>query len=426
MTPRERMRALIRREPIDRIPYIFGGPRAATFAAWRRQGLSEEQQRHWGSLVQEDGSMGVGKFYTGVHPLFEEKVIEEQGNIRTWVDGWGATRQDAIRQPTAGFATRRWLEFAVKDWDDWKRVKERLDPHTPQRTWPLTEAEVTPHLGPDGYGWHPPGGNHWSENVEACNRAEVPVRLVVPGIYWAIRDYTGMEGLSYLFYDEPALVHEMFEYWAWFLMELLDEPLSRIKVDIVMLNEDMGFKKQAMMSPPLMRQFLLPNYRKLYAFFKGKGVDALVMDSDGYNNQILDVLYPEALDGIQPIEIAAHNDPEEILIRYPGIHIHGGIDKRELRFGRDQLRAEVAKRYETAWRHGGFIPHVDHGVPPDIPLRNFLYFVELARGFCDREDLATYKPPCELERDLGPIEEMFEAGSAIAAAYGTDDEGYGS
>ena len=33
MTPRERMRALIRREPIDRLPYQFGGPRASTFAA---------------------------------------------------------------------------------------------------------------------------------------------------------------------------------------------------------------------------------------------------------------------------------------------------------------------------------------------------------------------------------------------------------
>jgi uroporphyrinogen decarboxylase len=214
----------------------------------------------------------------------------------------------------------------------------------------------------------------------------------------------------------------MFDYWAWFLMELLDEALSHTQVDIVMLNEDMAFKKQAMMSPPLMREFLLPNYRKLYAFFRDKGVGTLIMDSDGYNNQILDVLYPEALDGIQPIEIAAGNDPEEILTRYPGIHIHGGIDKRELRFSREQLRAEVVKRYDTARRLGGFIPHVDHGVPPDIPLRNFLYFLELSRGFCDGEDLDTFEPACELEQELGPIEQMFEPGSAIAAAYAMDEE----
>ena len=423
MTPRERMRALIRREPIDRLPYQFGGPRASTFAAWRRQGLSEEQQANWSSLVGEEGMTGIGKFYMGVHPLFEERVISEEGNLRAWVDGWGSTRQDAIVQPTAGFATRRWIEYAIKNRDDWHKVRDRLDPHAPQRTRPLTEDEVTPHLGPDSYGWHPPGGSHWKDSVESCRTTDVPTRLVTTGIYWAIRDLVGMENLSVMFYDEPDLAREMFDYWAWFLMEILDEPLQQLDVDIVMLNEDMAYKKQSMMSPPLMREFLLPNYRKLHAFFKERGVQALVMDSDGYNNQILDVLYPEALDGIQPIEIAAHNDPEQILTDFPGIHIHGGIDKRELRFGRDQLRAEVVKRYATARRHGGYIPHVDHGVPPDIPLRNYLYFVELARGFCNGEDLDTWEPPAsELEQQLGPIEEMFEPGSAIASAYAMDEE----
>ncbi len=422
MTQRERYLAIIHHEEVDRLPYMFGGPRASTFAAWRKQGLTEEQQRTWGSFVGAEGGMGIGKFYTSVHPLFEERVIKEEGNIRTWVDGWGQTRQDAIVQPTAGFATRRYLDFYVKGWDEWERVKERLDPHSPQRTRPLTEEEVTPHLGPDSYGWHPPGGSCWRDNVEACNNAQVPVQLTIAGIYWSLRDFTGMEGLSVMFYDQPDLVHEMFDYWAWFLMELLEEPLSHIKVDVVTLNEDMAFKGQSMMSPPLMEEFLLPNYRKLYEFFHSKGVEALVMDSDGYNNQILDVLYPEALDGIQPIEIAAGNDPEEILTRYPGIFIHGGVDKREMRFSREALRAEVAKRYRTAWKHGGYIPHTDHGVPPDIPVRNFLYYVELARGFCDGEDLDTYEPPCELEKELGPVEEMFDPHSAIALAYGTDEE----
>lgn len=422
MTPRERMRALIRREPIDRLPYQFGGPRASTFAAWRLQGLSETLQHNWSNWVGEEGSMGLGKFYTGLYPLFDERVIEERGNLRTWVDGWGATRQDAIRQPTAGFATRRWLDFAVKNPDDWKRVRDRLDPHSPQRTRPLTDDEITPTMGPDSYGWHAPGGQHWRDRVDTCNRADVPVRLVTTGIYWGIRDLVGMENLSIMFYDQPALVQEMFDYWAWFIIQLLDEALQHIQVDIVMLNEDMAFKGQAMMSPPLMRQFLLPNYRRLYGFFKDRGVGAVIMDSDGYNNQILDVLYPEVLDGIQPIEIAAGNDPEELLTRYPGIHIHGGVDKRELRGDRAALRAELVPRYATARRHGGYIPHVDHGVPPDVPLRNFLHYVELCRGFCDGADLDSFTPTDELEQQLGPIEAMFEPGSAIAAAYAMDDE----
>ena len=177
-----------------------------------------------------------------------------------------------------------------------------------------------------------------------------------------------------------------------------------------------------MISPAHMREFMLPRYKKLYTFLKDKGVDVVDMDSDGYNGQILSVMYPAAIDAISPIEIAAGNDPEVILRENPGIFIHGGIDKRELRFDKARARVEVAKRYRTAREFGGYIPSVDHGVPPDIPLRTFLYMVELLKGFADGEDIDTYEPPCELEKQLGPIEEMFDPRKAIAQAYAMGDE----
>jgi uroporphyrinogen decarboxylase len=418
MTARERWHALIRREPVDRLPYVFGGPRASTFAAWRKQGLTEDLQRNFGRFIGADGSMGIGKLYCGPLPPFEERIISEEGNLRVWVDHWGVKRMDAIRQPTEGFATRKYLEFPVKDAATWEAMKWRFDPHTPERTTP---SEAPPTLNPDGYR-HNVGSQSWRDLVEACNNAQVPVGFSVPGLYWTARDWCGFEGLSVMFYDHPMVVHDMFEYWTWFLMELLDEPLSHIQADYVILNEDMAFKGQAMISPAAMREFMLPRYRRLHEFFKSKGLDLVLMDSDGFNGQILETLYPEGIDGVTPVEIAAGNDPEEMLTRFPGLILEGGIDKRELRFGRDQLRAEVKRRYATAWKHGGYTPHVDHGVPPDIPLRNFLYYVELAKGFCNGEDLDTYEPPCELEKQLGPIEEMFDPRSAIAAAYGAEED----
>ena len=180
-----------------------------------------------------------------------------------------------------------------------------------------------------------------------------------------------------------------------------------------MIGEDMAYKKQAMMSPPLMREFLLPQYRKLYAFMKERGVEAMTMDSDGYSNQILDVLYPEALDGINPIEIAAGNDPEEILTRYPGIFIHGGVDKRELARSRERIRAEAHARYESAWRHGGYRPH--HYVLLRS-LCNFLYYIELANGFCNGDDPTAMSRAYETRqrsRDVRP--------SVGDCAYGDDD-----
>jgi hypothetical protein len=46
--------------------------------------------------------------------------------------------------------------------------------------------------------------------------------------------------------------------------------------------------------------------------------------------------------------------------------------------------------------------------------------VELMKGFAQGEDLDTYEPPCLLERQLGPIEEMFDPLKAIEEAYGEE------
>ena len=420
MTPRERFYAIARGQPVDRMPYVFGGPRASTFAAWRRQGLSEELQASWGQFTGADPATGIGKLYCGPVPPVEEVVLEEHGNMRVWRDHWGVKRLDAIRQPTDGFVTRSYLEFPVKSPADFERMKERFDPHSPERTGPGGDGAPLTDLNPNRYR-HVSDRVLWPDRVEACNQADCPVCVTVPCLYWTSRDWCGFEGLSIMFHDQPNLVHEMMDYWAWFLTELLDEPLSRIKVDQVILNEDMAYKGQSMISPRHIREFMLPCYKRLYRFFKDRGVEVVAMDSDGYNGQIIPVMYPEAIDGILPIEIAAGNDPADYLQQYPGIFLRGGIDKRELRFGKGQAKVEVARRYRAARQFGRYVPTVDHGVPPDVPIRTFLYMVELLRGFADGEDLESYEPPCELERQLGPIERMFDPADAIARAYGEEE-----
>ena len=405
MTHRQRFLNVIRGEAVDRWPVRFGGPRASTFAAWRKQGLSEEQQANWGSFIGEDPGMGFGRFDSGPVPPFEVRTIEERGNLRVWIDEWGVKRLDAIKQPTDGFQTRKYLEFPVKCPADFERMKERFDPHSPERT----------RSDPDG----PPD---WCDHVERTQTTDVPVGTWIRGLYWGVRDWTGFEGLSLMVYDQPRLVHEMMEYQTWFIMELLDEALRHCRVDWIGLNEDMAYKHAAMLSPAHMREFMLPRYERLNSFFKERGVQCFVMDSDGHNSQIIETMHPTGIDAIQPIEIAAHNDPEEYLAQYPRLFIHGGIDKRELRFTKEQTRAEVVRRYRAVREHGRYIPHCDHGVPPDIPLRNFLYMAELLKGFAAGEDLDSYEPPGELEAQLGPIEEMFDPRSAIAAAYGQEED----
>ena len=422
MNARERFRCIIRHQKPDRMPYQFGGPRASTFKAWEKQGLTQELRDNWGEFTGADGGAGIGMLYCGPLPPFEERIIEEKDNKRIWVDHWGVKRIDAINQPTQGFATRTYLEFPVKSPETFEEIKFRFDPHTPERVEPSLWEGTPPSFNPDGYRIPAPSKG-WRDLVESYKDIEVPVCVGIPGLYWTARDWAGFEGVSFMFREQPGLVHEMMEYWIWFIMETLDEPLRNIEVDMIVMNEDMAYKTASMIGPHDMRDFMLPCYRKLYDFFKERGVLRVTMDSDGHVGQILDALYPDALEGIHPMEIAANNDPERYLQLYPNLYIHGGIDKRELRFDRERLRREVARRYRTARQYGGYIPTVDHGVPPDVPLRNFLYMVELIKGFANGESLEDYEPPCELEKQLGEIEEMFDPLKAVAEAYGESVEG---
>jgi uroporphyrinogen decarboxylase len=37
---------------------------------------------------------------------------------------------------------------------------------------------------------------------------------------------------------------------------------------------------------------------------------------------------------------------------------------------------------------GGYIPTVDHTIPPDVPLKNFLYYLELKRKVAEKTSIS--------------------------------------
>lgn len=56
----------------------------------------------------------------------------------------------------------------------------------------------------------------------------------------------------------------------------------------------------------------------------------------------------------------------------------GGFDKHILARGKAEIEAEVL-RLTPLVEEGGYIPFCDHRVPPDVPLENYLFYLEYAR-----------------------------------------------
>ncbi|MFH0965828.1 MAG: hypothetical protein V2A58_17665, partial [Planctomycetota bacterium] len=57
--------------------------------------------------------------------------------------------------------------------------------------------------------------------------------------------------------------------------------------------------------------------------------------------------------------------------------ILGGIDKRPLAQGKKEIEKEVFCKVPWLLKQGGYVPTIDHHVPPDVPFENFAFYRRL-------------------------------------------------
>ena len=74
------------------------------------------------------------------------------------------------------------------------------------------------------------------------------------------------------------------------------------------------------------------------------------------------------------MEVAAGMDVVQLRKSFPKLQIVGGIDKRVLSKDKKVIDEELVAKIPFMVKKGGYIPTVDHLVPPDVPLRNFIYY----------------------------------------------------
>jgi uroporphyrinogen decarboxylase len=187
----------------------------------------------------------------------------------------------------------------------------------------------------------------------------------------------GTENLSYAWYDEPAMMHEMMEFIADFTIETA-KPLfeAGIRPDYIFLNEDMSMKNGPLLSPDTYRTYIFPHMKRLVAFFKSHGVPWFVVDTDGNCELIIPQLMETGVDAIWPLERASDMDPVRIRKKFGrDLRLWGGVDKREL--AKDFAAIDTHLRtMQPLVAEGGFIPTVDHLVPPDVSLANFEHYMQ--------------------------------------------------
>ncbi len=299
----------------------------------------------------------------GFLPPYEPELIEETDRYEVRRNHLGVVARALKEGSVHGgrMSMDQYLSFPVEGPEDFPDVRRRLTPAVPER-YP---ADL-------------------DERIEAWRRRNIPLVLgtncAANGFYWRARELMGTEALSFAWYDEPALMHEMMETYADLIIETSVPVLERIDVEYFTLNEDLSMKAGPLLSPRTYAEFILPHLRRMVETFKGLGVRYFAIDTDGDPTLLIPHFLDAGVDIVWPIERASNVSPQEWRLRFGRqLRLWGGVDKRVLPRGPEAIRAHL-REFIPLIEEGGFIPTIDHTVPPDVTWDSFRYYMDAKRA----------------------------------------------
>ena len=106
-----------------------------------------------------------------------------------------------------------------------------------------------------------------------------------------MRQILGLERTLTTLCDDPAWMHDMFDFLADFYVTLYDQVLTQIKPDLCVHWEDMCYVAGPLISPRMFREFMLKPYQKLSGLLRDHGVDILMVDTDGDCRKLIPLFY---------------------------------------------------------------------------------------------------------------------------------------
>jgi hypothetical protein len=365
LVPRERMCASARklRDTYAHVPGIPLFKREFGYYSldrWREEGMLQDVPYAELFAYDPPGNLGLGQLgwcEAAFLPIFDTVTLEERGDYEV-VQDYAGRHVLYFKGRRNGFMPE-YLDHPVKDMKTWvENAKWRMNPATPERYADLEDR---------------------MQKAQAAAAQGMMIQQNFIGGYMYLRSLIGPANLLYAFYDMPDVIHDCMRTW----FELADAVTARhqqyVTFDELYIAEDICYNAGALISPDMMRAFLLPYYQQLVANIRVRQIDRsrhlyIQIDTDGYAVPVIPVYQEIGMDVMSPFEVASGCDVVQIGRQYPDLVIFGGIDKRVLALSHTEIDRHVEYILPTMRARGGYIPTCDHGVPAEVSYENYLYY----------------------------------------------------
>ena len=359
LTETERYHACMDYQPVDYAPFWAWGAWEETKDCWKKEGYDKDNNNP--EEIACPRHMIHNWFFP--YPEFEYKVIEEDDTHVIYVNHEGILMKELKVHRTSSMP--QFLKFPVNNRKELRKFwDERM------------ETDLFVRVGHD-----------WQEQLKDARAKNIPLIIISDrwgGFFGPLRNLVGVEQLCMLFYDDPLLVEEMMDRTVDFIIHILGQILTVVEIDAFAMWEDMAYNHAPLISPDMVRNYMLPRYRKVVEFARSKGVKYVGLDSDGQIDSLIPLWMDAGLNFLYPFECQCGMDVVDVRRKYGReLRIWGGLNKRALAAGKDTIEEELA-RVRPLIEEGGYIPHLDHSCPPDIPFANYQYFLKRLAEACGK------------------------------------------
>ena len=349
MSSRERVHAVLKRQPVDRIPvFMWFHPQTA-------ERLGQLLAIPAGRVAD---AMGDDIHQTWVNNNYAMEGIVHENEGDSHVDFWGVkwTRQYGFNQitgfPLAGARREDVLRYRFP----YERVPELL-----RQMQPVLRSRQGFFIGCD---------------VSPC----------VFEMYWRLR---GMEDALLDMAADPAFAGEMLGRCADFAVHLGERACEEFDLDWLWTGDDVSSQFSMMMSPATWRQLIKPHLKRSFAVGKAKKL-WVAYHCCGALQPIIGDLVEIGMDVLNPVQCNCPGMDALELKREFGKHLSfmGGVDTQGvLPYGTaEEVRRATARLVEGMTRDGGgYILAASHTIPPETPDANI--FAMYAEAGISREEI---------------------------------------
>ena len=284
------------------------------------------------------------------HPMFEVQVLEDSDRYFVTRDVDGVQRRFIRATQTMPSGEK----YPIRDRKSWEQLKEeRINVNDIKGRFPA----------------------NWPQLVEWYKSRDFPLAIggYPHGFFGTLANLMGYDALFYAYIDDPDLVHDIVHTFTELWIAVYSEVFTYVKPDLVQIWEDISYGSGPMVSPAMIREFMMPYYKRFTSFLRSEGVNTIFVDTDGYCHDIIPIFIEGGATGIYPFETHTGMDIVRVRKDFPQLQMMGGIPKSDIGKGPEAIE-KFLEPVNAVLKTGGYIPYGDHFIPPDVSWEGFKYY----------------------------------------------------